>query len=60
MTRTMLNDNSTSMHFWVETVNATCYLQNIITTKKIAFKDDSIAFHDGLQLSLNPTFHDSF
>ena len=56
----MLNDNSTSMHFWVEIVNATCYLQNIITTKKIAFKDDSIAFHDGLQLSLNPTFHDSF
>ena len=31
----MLNDNSTSKHFWVEAMNTTCYLQNIIYIRPI-------------------------
>ena len=30
MVKTMLNDNLTLKHFWIEAINTTCYLQNII------------------------------
>ena len=35
MTRTTLNDNSTLKHFWAETVNIACYLQNRIYIRLI-------------------------
>jgi len=34
--RTMLNTNSTPKRFWVETINTTCYLQNIIYVSPLA------------------------
>jgi len=38
MARTILNDYSTPKHFWVETMNTACYLQNRIYIRPILKK----------------------
>ena len=39
MARTMLNDNLAPKHFWVETVNTACHLQNRICIRPILKKN---------------------
>lgn len=39
MVRTMINETNVAKHFWVDTVNTTCYIQNMISIRPISVKN---------------------